>query len=107
MNILNFINALRETDRYIETIYTRGGCYRFHLLLKQMYPECEPMINVSKDHVATLYEGRLYDINGVVQQEIWTPMTQEDIWEAEKWSFAKHNWLSLGECPHCGEEITI
>jgi len=49
----------------------------------------------------------LYDINGVVQQEIWTPMTQEDIWEAEKWSFAKHNWLSLGECPHCGEEITI
>ena len=76
MNILNFINALRETDKYIETIYTRGGCYRFHLLLKQMYPECEPMINMSKDHVATLYEERLYDINGVVQQEIWTPMTQ-------------------------------
>ena len=106
MNILNFINALRETDKYIEVIYARGGCYRFHLLLKQMYPECEPMINMSENHVATLYRGKLYDINGVVKDDIWLKMTQEDILEAEKWSFAKQYTISFGRCPYCDEKIS-
>jgi hypothetical protein len=61
-DMLRFINAIRQTDRYISDIYLNGACYQFHLLLKTFFPECEPYISKEKDHVITKYAGRYYDI---------------------------------------------
>ena len=66
MDILLFITILRESDRYIETIYLNGGCYQFHLILKTFFSDCVAYINKDKDHVITLYKGNYYDITGIV-----------------------------------------
>ena len=42
--MLRFIDALRQTDKYIEMIYMNGACYQFHLLLKTFFPESKPYI---------------------------------------------------------------
>jgi len=67
MDILTFIEELRNTDGYIRYIYTEGGCYRFHLLLKKMYKGCTPYISKEKNHIVSRYKGRFYDIDGEVK----------------------------------------
>lgn len=101
IDILQFINALRESDEYIETIYTQGSCYRLHLLLKTFFPECEPLISEGKGHIVSEYQGKLYDITGEVTRDGFSYMDQDDIETAEKWSFYKHNYLAITECPEC------
>lgn len=108
MNIKDFIDELRNTDEYIVHIYTKGGCYRFHVLLSKMFNGCIPYINGTKDHIITRYGGRYYDINGEVSDPYgFIPLTKEDILAVEKWSFRKHNLLKLGECPSCEEYLTF
>lgn len=106
MSILDFIDTLRNSDEYIRTIYTHGGCYQFYLLLYKMYGGA-PMINLDKNHVATLYEGVLYDINGVVNDEIFVKPTLQDLEIAKQWSFNRNTWLTLGDCPACGEQLIV
>ena len=36
--ILSFLKALRESDFFIEYIYTRGGCYQLYKVLKSLWP---------------------------------------------------------------------
>jgi hypothetical protein len=105
--ILEFITALRESDKYIEVIYTNGSCYKFHLLLKKLYPESKPCINVLEDHIVTLHEGIMYDINGVVGGGVWRSLTKDDLKVVENWSFDKKMMISLGECQFCEEPILV
>ena len=108
MDILDFIDTLRHTDRYIRTIYTHGGCYKLHTLLKKMYIECIPLINKDKNHIVTLYKGRKYDIDGLVTQKgEYSAMSEQDYEIAEQWSFSKNTWLTLGDCPSCGEQLIV
>ena len=108
IDILDFIDALRHTDGYIETIYTHGGCYKLHILLKRIYIECIPLINKDKNHVVTLYKGKIYDINGLVtQNEEYFAMSEQDYEIAEQWSFSRNVWLTLGDCPACGEQLIV
>lgn len=107
MKILTFINTLRKTDKFIEDIYLFGGCYQFHLLLKALYPSCVPFISPHKDHVITKYKGKYYDITGEACGDGYSVITLDEISEASQWSFAKSNMLQVGECPHCGEPITV
>jgi hypothetical protein len=106
MTIHQFIRAIRKTDQYIYHIYTQGGCYQFHLLLKKLFPESEPCINHTNDHVVTLYKGKLYDINGENRSGNFRLMTVSERRMAAKWSFADHNLLKLSECPNCEEPLT-
>src|SRR5690554_4052198 len=105
--MLRFINALRQTDRYIEMIYMNGACYQFHLLLKTFFPESKPYISKEKDHVITKYAGRYYDITGEVSGNWYTPMTESEIDMASGWSFHRTKVIQIGECPHCEEPIVV
>ena len=104
--MIQFIEATRNSDRYIETIYMEGGCYQFHLLLKHLFPGSEPYINRNGDHIATLYNGKLYDIRGEVTGS-YQIMTEAEKQLASNWSFAKNMVLHIAECPACGEPILV
>jgi hypothetical protein len=106
-NILQFINAIRKTDKYIEMIYMNGACYQFFLLLKTYFPECEPYITNEKNHVITKYNGKYYDITGQVSGNWYTPMTDSEIDMASAWSFHRTKVIQIGECPFCGEPIVV
>lgn len=101
---LIILNAMRATDPYIATIYTEGGCYRLHLMLKQIWPDALPVINQLGDHVGTLIDGDVYDINGIADWS-YRAMDDDDIAVAETWSFAKNSMVQIGECPVCEEPI--
>jgi hypothetical protein len=101
---LVLVDAMRESDPYIRTIYTEGGCYRLHLLLKTMWPEARPVINAQRSHVGSLIGGAVYDIDGIVQWS-YRGMDSDDIKLAEAWGFAKNSMLQIGECPFCEEPI--
>lgn len=102
--VMRLITALRSTEPYIETIYTNGGCYRFHLFLKELWPQALPVKNKNFDHVGTLIDGMCYDIGGLVEWN-WYAMSDEEIASAEKWCFTDHNMLLIGECPICDEPL--
>ena len=107
MEILKLITALRNTDSYIEDIFTRGSCYRFHLFLKELFPECEPCMTRDREHVVTLYKGSYYDITGLVAGKDCSPFKYLDKTVAENWSFRKNMSLQVNECPVCEEPIVI
>lgn len=106
MDIESVIETLRESDCYIKTIFTQGGCYQFHLFLKSIVPTAEPMISEDKEHVVSLINGEYYDITGKVC-EFYDPMTKDEIKEAKTWSFSRSQFLSLGECSNCEEPLLI
>ncbi len=64
MNILDFIQTIRESFVGAEQVYTRGSCYRFYLILKQVWPQAEAYYD--HNHVVTEIDGRCYDITGEV-----------------------------------------
>lgn len=116
MDIEKLITSLRETDEYIKTIFSEGGCYQFHLFLKSICPTARPMLNRTKDHVITELGGVYFDINGgaeatEVYGEVnvgngrYRHLTKEDFELVESWSFSKTRMLSLGECKNCEEPI--
>jgi len=107
MTILQFINALRKSDFYIEDIYTMGSCYQFYVLLNKMYKGCIPLISPTKDHIITLYKGRFYDIKGIVKEKtaLYTLLSAEDLKMVKKWGFRKNCLIGLTECEFCEEPI--
>ena len=108
MNIEEFIKELRDTDEYIRYIYTKGSCYKFHVLLSKMYKGSVPYISENKDHIITRYRGKYYDINGEVKNiKGYRELNESDIDMVEKWSFHKNNVLVLKECPYCDEPLVI
>lgn len=107
MKPLDIINNLSKTDQYIIDIFTMGGCYRFYLFLKALYPISEPYINQKKNHVITRIGGRFYDINGEVDYTGYSRLTKRDEIKCKKWSFGKNMLLQIKECPFCEEPITF
>lgn len=106
MKPIDFITALRESDFYIQHLYTEGSCYQFYVLLKKMYPESIPYINIHKNHVVTKIDNFFYDINGVVvNTKVFKPLDKKDLRLVEKWSFQKNNLLKIDECPYCEESL--
>jgi hypothetical protein len=105
MTILFFIESIRQSDEYIEHLFTQGSCYRFHVLLSKLFKGCQPYISPNKMHVITKHNGKYYDIKGQISGIGYTPMTPEEIKMSEKWSFRKNNLIQLSECPYCEEPI--
>jgi hypothetical protein len=106
MSIEEFIQELRNSDEYIHHIYSKGGCYKFHLLLSKMYRNCIPYINQEMNHVITKYKGKYYDIYGPLDCiDGYRELTDIDKPMVEKWSFHKNNLLLLHECPNCDEPL--
>lgn len=103
---MEIIGPLRDSDPYIKTIYTQGSCYKFHLFLKSIFKDAVPVTNNEGDHVASLIDGVAYDILGVIDWE-YRQLTEIELNDAKGWSFAKNQWLSIGDCPHCDEPIPV
>ena len=104
MNIQSFIEELNHTDEYIHHIYSKGGCYKFHILLSKMYKGCVPYTN--DNHIITRYKGKFYDIYGEVDnQDGFRKLLDKEIPTVSKWSFHRNNMLKLKECPHCEEPL--
>lgn len=87
--VLSLIAAIRESYLHSKTVYTRGGCYRFHLILKAVFPDAVPIYQVP-GHVVTEIDGRLYDITGEVAAEQYQVRLDSDprtLAEAPSWTF--------------------
>lgn len=105
--ILNFILELNKSDEYIHHIFTKGGCYRFYILLSKMFNNCTPYISKDEDHVISRINRRYFDITGEVHDtDGYTFLGKRRIPMVEKWSFRKDNLLLLDECPNCEEPLT-
>ncbi len=100
-DMLGFINALRESDSYIEDLFMCGSCYQFHLFLSKVFDGCEPWINQRKDHIITKFEGSFYDIMGLANERGFTPLSEVDKPMVSEWSFYSINMLRLTDCEHC------
>lgn len=106
--ILDIISSLRESDYYIPYIFMQGGCYKFHLFLKTIYPDAVPYIHQDKDHVVTCLYGKLFDMRGQINpvfEMMYSPLKDEDLAVVESWSFSRTQVLQLRECPFCGEPV--
>lgn len=102
------IRSLRNSDVYIEHIFMKGGCYRFFLFLKTIYPNAEPYIHQDKDHIVTKLFGHFFDIRGIIESKfepLYSPLLDDDLKMVESWRFSKNQVLQLCECPHCEEPI--
>ena len=102
------INSLRKTDRYIEIIYTHGGCYKFYEFLKSIYPEAEAYLSPQLNHVITKIDNNFYDITGKLKKkeyQDYIKLRKDHLPIVNKWGFGSNNWISLGECENCGELI--
>lgn len=54
----------RLGDIYGEYPPMSGGCLKFHLLLKKMYPQAEGFYN--GEHFVTFIDGDMYDQKGII-----------------------------------------
>lgn len=106
MTPLEIIEPLRDSDPYIKTIFTQGSCYKFHIFLKSIFTDAEPVTNNEGDHIASIIDGVAYDINGVIDW-VYRPLTEAELHEAKHWSFSENQWLSIGDCPYCFEPIPV
>lgn len=107
---IDFLKSLKESDFFIEYIYTNGGCYQLYKILKTIFFDAEPYIILSKTHVVTKIGDKFYDINGEYinnDNADILPMNEDLQKEAEEWSFANNNDLYFGECPYCEEPVKI
>lgn len=107
MDPLPIIKSLRDSDGYIEAIFTMGGCYQFHLFLKTVFCNAEAFINTDLNHVITEIDGVFYDITGEVSCADFRPLTYSDSKMVNSWSFKRTMSLSIGECPECEEPILV
>jgi hypothetical protein len=76
MNILRFIQVVRNSFKGAEFCYLNGSCYRFYLILKEVFPEA--IAYYDGDHVITRIDDRYYDITGQVERKNHLPVENHD-----------------------------
>jgi len=73
--VLDFISAIRNSFVGSVEVYTKGSCYQFYEILKQVYPDAIAYDDFN--HVITLIDGKFYDITGEVQIQNHLPLDHE------------------------------
>jgi len=105
---LLLVNSLRKTDRYIQSIFMQGGCYQFHLFLKNIFTDAIPFIHKNKDHIVSKIGNKLFDITGIIENENeYYLLKKSELEMVEKWSFSRTHLLQLKECPFCEEPLVV
>jgi hypothetical protein len=75
---LALIEAIRASFVEAENVYRSGSCYRFYLILRQVYPDA--VAYYDGDHVITRIDDRYYDISGeVIPNRHHGPLTDEAV----------------------------
>ena len=86
-----FVERVVDLDSRLKNSCLHGSCYRFYLLLKQVYRDAEPYINKERDHVVTRIGNGLYDVTGRIGSiagktaEQYHRMSDSEIKVAERW----------------------
>ena len=106
MNPLTLITNLRNSDEYIEHLFTKGSCYKFHVFLKSIYHDGKPYISHDQNHIVTRIGDFFFDINGLQHEHKFRPLKDSEIEMVEAWSFRNHHLLKLEECPNCDEPLS-
>ncbi len=99
----SFIQTLRDSFRGSITVYTRGSCYQFYLVLKQIYPQAVAWYSEDHDHIVTCINWVLYDINGVaVVDDSYQELKnyQESIINAVS-NYKFNGLIDHIQCPNC------
>lgn len=98
-----FIQTVRNSFPGSTTVYTRGSCYQFYLILKQIYPQAVAWYSEDHDHIITCINGVLYDITGaVVVDDSYDELENYYTTIIHSVINAKFNGLiDHVECPHC------
>lgn len=77
------ISAIRNSFKGAETVYLRGGCHRFWVILRSIFDNAEPFYSKKEGHFITKIGDRFYDITGDVTQKYdlssYHPLTDENI----------------------------
>lgn len=63
-DVEKFIATIRNSFTGSTVVYTRGACFEFFKILKQVFPQAFPFYDHREGHVYTLIDGVFYDING-------------------------------------------
>lgn len=98
--VLNYIDLIRSAaPREILSIFSHGGCWHFHKILKDKFPEAIPYKvtyasfdsnNHNFNHVVSLIEGVYYDIEGVFEFDsdtVLNVMSDKDCQFAENFKY--------------------
>lgn len=98
-----FIQTIRNSFVGSTAVYTRGSCYQFYLILKQVYPQSTPWYSADHDHVITCINGVLYDITGaLIVDDSYDYLRNYDDSIIASMINAKFNGLiDQVQCPHC------
>lgn len=70
------IQRIRESFSNSVEVYTQGSCYKFAMILKEIYPYGKILTNQSHA-IFELEDGKFYDITGMVKKEDHTPLVDE------------------------------
>ncbi len=87
--VLSVIRAIRNSFVGSEIVYTKGSCYQFYLILREVFPQAEAFYD--EDHLITKIENKYYDITGEVSKGRCLPFepTPNDTWINEPYNIFK------------------
>lgn len=88
--VLKFIETIRESFSDAVKVYTSGSCYKFYLILKEVFPEAICYYDIS--HVITRIGDNYYDITGEVENTNHFPV-EEDLLVHERIKQCKYTGL--------------
>ena len=76
MQVEKVIKRIRESFSNSIEVYTCGSCYKFAMILKEIYPYGKILTN--EDHaIFELRYGYCYDITGRVKKDKHTPLAEQ------------------------------
>ncbi len=86
-DVERFLELLRDTHPSFRTIYTQGGCYHLHLILRSIWPQAELWYAHCPGHVWTRIDGVFFDINGgrVSVPDYAMPATVNELGQPHRW----------------------
>lgn len=86
---LPLITAIRNSFPGSTTVYTRGACWEFYLILKATFPDAQPYYDHRDGHVYTKIDGGFYDINGRLKK----PLDLQPMLEDARLMRQVHRWM--------------
>ncbi len=89
--VLSVIRAIRNSFIGSEIVYTKGSCYQFYLILREVFPQAEAFYD--EDHLITKIENKYYDITGEVSKGRCLSFipTPNDTWINQPYNIFKLN----------------
>jgi len=102
-----FIETIRESFVGSITVFTKGSCYKFYEILKEVYPQATAWYSENDDHVVTCVDGVLYDIHGfVIANDTYKELLEYEMDIIVAVCRAKFNGnIDYVECPNCDEQF--